>query len=184
MFASDNEGATWQELSEPKWISLSQLGFFDDKYGLISGGVLARTSDGGKTITWVNLHTNDIAVALTIASGNTAFLVTGQAETGSTIRIAGDKLPSHSTILETEDRGSNWKQVFHLADAETHAAFLEDLFWYNRQFGWAVGGEGLMTMTKDGGKTWSVCRITATHDQPGAPLTTGFHRWETICGAP
>lgn len=184
MFVSDNDGTTWQKLSEPIRETWSIIGFFDDKCGLISGGALARTLDGGKTITWVNLHTNDWVGALTIVSANTAFLVTGQAETGSTIRRAGDMLPSHSTILETEDRGSNWKQVFHLADAETHAAFLEDLFWYNRQFGWAVGDLGLMTMTKDGGKTWSVCRITSTYDQPAARPTSGLRQWQTICGAP
>jgi photosystem II stability/assembly factor-like uncharacterized protein len=182
LLISDDGGMGWQAQSTVRWTTLDRLGFFDDEVGLLSGGVLAATSDAGKTVNWVNIHTDERVGPVTVTGENTAFLLLSEAKTGSLIHVSGEKLSSSSTILQTDDRGVHWKRVFHLSDGNTLGASLEDMFWNNQKHGWAVGEAGLITMTDDGGHTWNVCRLTTEQGQQDASTKIQRRQWEAICG--
>jgi len=182
ILASDDDGSTWKRLGANKIETLSHLVFFNSEEGLISGGVLVRTLDGGKTMDWVNLHSNDRVGPVVIPGGSTAFLLVGKAETGSTARLAIDKLASSSSILRTDDGGATWKSVFHLQDSKSQGAWLQDLSWSEKQDGWAVG-DGLIVTTHDDGATWNVCRLDYLQGQGNLQLNVGVQLRQTGCSA-
>jgi photosystem II stability/assembly factor-like uncharacterized protein len=168
LLTSDDGGMGWQARSTVRWTTLDRIAFFDDEEGLLSGGILAATSDAGGTVNWVDLHADERVGPVTVTGEHTAFVLLSEAKTGSLIHVSGENLSSSSTILQTDDRGVHWKGVFHLSDANTPGAWLEDMFWNNQKHGWAVGEAGLITMTDDGGHTWNVCRLTTEQSQPDA----------------
>lgn len=66
-------------------------------------------------------------------------------------------------ILKTDDEGNNWDTLFYSSTPYTETLYLQDVFFYNEQSGWAVCGqhiEGvsntlpLILHTDDGGITW------------------------------
>lgn len=65
----------------------------------------------------------------------------------------------NSFILHTSDGGKTWVTQFkktgrNVWDIGWEIGELRDVFFANPEFGWVVGGEGLILHTKDGGSHW------------------------------
>lgn len=56
---------------------------------------------------------------------------------------------SRGHILISEDQGQNWRQV----EVPTRSG-LNAVFFHDRNLGWAVGHDGVIVRTEDGGVTW------------------------------
>lgn len=66
---------------------------------------------------------------------------------GSRLVAVGDR----GHIIWSDDSGHSWNQ----ADVPTRQ-MLNAVFFVNENKGWAVGHDGLVLMTRDGGKTWEL----------------------------
>lgn len=152
LFSSSDAGTTWITHGPYKWDTFSGLAFANEKQGFLTSGQLFRTTDGGDTLSWLSVSPSQRVNQVRITEAGT-YLLIGSAETGSIVHIPGEKLPSHSTILKGTNTGKNWQPVFQLTDKQTHSAWLEDLFFIG-EHGWAVGAEGTVVRTADGGRTW------------------------------
>jgi len=159
LLASPDSGANWATHGPYKWNTLSGFAFANEKTGFLTSGLLFRTTDGGNTLTWLPLSRTQRVSQVRVTEGAT-YLILGAAASGSTVHFPGEKLPSRSTILKSTDMGEKWQPVFHLKDEQAHKAWLEDLFFIGDD-GWAVGAEGTVVYTTDGGKNWKRSRAVA-----------------------
>jgi photosystem II stability/assembly factor-like uncharacterized protein len=157
LFTSSDAGTTWITHGPYKWDTFSGLAFANEKLGFLISGQLFRTTDGGNTLSWLSVSPSEHVNQVRITDAST-YLLVGSAESGSTVHVPGEKLPSHSSILKGTTTGKAWEPVFQLNDKESHSAWLEDLFFIG-EHGWAVGAEGTVVHTADGGKTWEPSRV-------------------------
>lgn len=160
LLTSWDSGASWTTHGPYKWDTLSGLAFANEKMGFLSSGLLFRTTDGGNTLTWLSVSRTRRVSQVRVTDAGT-YLILGSAESGSTVHVPGERLPSQSTILKSTNMGKQWQPVFHLNDEQTHRAWLEDLFFIG-EYGWAVGAEGTVIRTLDGGKRWQRSRVMDT----------------------
>ncbi|WP_377779162.1 WD40/YVTN/BNR-like repeat-containing protein [Paraburkholderia dipogonis] len=68
----------------------------------------------------------------------------------------------HGIILLSDDEGRTFRQ----ARVVPTRATLNDVAFVNAREGWAVGHEGIVLHTNDGGETWLRQRVDTTTDQP------------------
>lgn len=162
LLTSLDSGATWTTHGPYKWDTLSRLAFVDDSLGFLTSGLLFRTTDGGNTLTFLPLSETEHVGPVRVTESGT-YVVLGSAETGGTVHIPGEALPSHSAILKTTDNGRTWDSVYELKDERTHKAFLTDLFFIG-EHGWAVGAEGTVVFTEDAGKHWQQGHVKGCSD--------------------
>jgi photosystem II stability/assembly factor-like uncharacterized protein len=62
-----------------------------------------------------------------------------------------------SAVLRTSDGGTTWERQIETAWGDTFtgkATRLNDIFFVDREAGWAAGAGGIILSTIDGGKTW------------------------------
>jgi photosystem II stability/assembly factor-like uncharacterized protein len=159
LFASSDFGVTWKYHGPYKWTTLFAFSFLDSKDGFLSAGPLLRTTNGGETISPVSLPTRQPVTQILITGPSTVFVLASSAESGSVVQVPGENLPSSSIILESDDKGRTWSQVFRIEDKSSHRAFLADMFFLGR-YGWAVGANGSVITTEDGGGQWQEIRST------------------------
>jgi photosystem II stability/assembly factor-like uncharacterized protein len=69
--------------------------------------------------------------------------------------------------MKSTNMGKEWQPVFQLNDEQTHKAWLEDLFFVGNH-GWAVGAEGTVVRTTDGGKTWQESCVLGNDEAGGS----------------
>ena len=160
-------GAHWSRVEVTRGpdvdLKLAGLRFADREHGWVYGelGALFLTSDGGKTWSRQRVPTRHLLLSASFLDAQTGWLSGGG-----------------MTVLKTSDGGATWRAgtVFLVADGggaqrpkESTRGEPEQLEPETRQVGgrrlnavwfatpvrgWAVGGEGVILATVDGGLTW------------------------------
>ena len=75
--------------------------------------------------------------------------------------FSGTIVGGGGTILFTEDAGASWKPAIIWGKAETK---LNSVFYLNQKTGWAVGAEGKIYQTINGGKRWRIQNSTSNKE--------------------
>jgi photosystem II stability/assembly factor-like uncharacterized protein len=140
--ACGGEKSPWEPLPLGTKADFRDIWFTDRTNGWIAGGsyevtggLIGRTTDGGRTWRFVsNLTQRD---RMSVQSLHFFDLQRGIAATGSGV------------ILETIDAGATWASVTR----QGRVAGLSSLFFLDEHRGWAAG-TGDVLRTEDAGKTW------------------------------
>jgi len=133
---------TWEALPLGTRADFRDIWFTDALHGWIAGGsfeitggLIGRTSDGGRTWSFVsNLTARE---RMSVQAVHFFDSDNGIAATGSGV------------ILSTEDAGESWSPV----DRQGHSGGISSLFFLDERRGWAAG-HGDVLRTDDGGDTW------------------------------
>ena len=157
LFTSSDSGVTWSTHGPYKWDALFGLAFASEKAGFLASGLLFQTDNGGDTLKFIPISQSEHVTQVTTMKIGT-YVVAGSARSGNTVHIPGEKLPSSSMILLTKDMGKTWRVMVRLNANRSHSAWLEDLFFLGDN-GWAVGAEGTVIITQDGGRHWRHLRV-------------------------
>ncbi|MEO8335754.1 MAG: P-loop NTPase fold protein [bacterium] len=130
-FRSDDGGRTWQSLIHVA--RLSSLQFRDSLHGLagLENGLVATTSNAGRSWSYARLDSMDSAAPVHIAS-----------RTERDIFVTTDVARFRST-----DGGASWSSA-QSADS------VAPIFYVDQQTAWGIGGDSLY-VTRDGGQTWT-----------------------------
>jgi photosystem II stability/assembly factor-like uncharacterized protein len=156
-----NGGATWATSNTGAGFELSGIYFVNSTTGWVSGdgGTIRKTTDGG--ITW---NAQSSGVGTNINLRNPAFL---DSLTGWVVGGNYDTIP---VILKTTNGGQNWTQ--QTSPIRWHLMCVRFL---NANQGCAVGWQGTVITTTNGGSTW--LPSPRLHVFPGAQnLTCLFFR--------
>lgn len=134
-------GRTWLEEPSLKGLELEYPYFLNPTYGWLASryGVLARTSDGGKSWT----------VERSLPKGvRTIFFLTP---------THGWAVGENGLIASSQNGGVDWKaQQVSIPFDQTFGerARLLDVFFLTAEQGWVVGHNGLILVTTDSGRNW------------------------------
>jgi photosystem II stability/assembly factor-like uncharacterized protein len=150
-FRSSDGGRTWHSLIHNARFSLLQ--FRDSLHGLagLENGLVATTSNGGRSWAYVQLDTLDTAVPVHFASrtDQELFATTDEAR------------------FRSLDGGSSWTP-YHTADS------IAPLFYTDRQNGWGIGHDSVYA-TRDGGQTWTRAAPTGVIGGLAQATALGIH---------
>ncbi|HDS1756078.1 YCF48-related protein [Pseudomonas sp. M5] len=132
---SDDNGATWTQVSSPVSVTLVKVYFVDAKKGWVVGhaGVVLHSQDGG--LSW-----------------------TRQLDGVKEAQLELDAAQQQASVGEpTEQTQERLNQAQQLVDDGPDKPLLDVLF-FNAQEGIVVGAYGLAFMTRDGGASWQSIR--------------------------
>lgn len=138
VYRTTDLGTNWNLMGSNTWDDLTGMFFLNKDTGYqITGNIIDKTTDGG--ITWQVIF-NSTGYGETIG-GKMMFpdSITGYAVQG---------FYSGGAISKTSDAGSTWSDLLIPLDFYPHSCF----FW-NQNIGWAVGHNGKISKTNDGGLT-------------------------------
>ncbi|MBN9296158.1 MAG: oxidoreductase [Filimonas sp.] len=136
-------------------VSLRGLSVVDDNTIWASGsrGTVVRSTDGGKTFTWMQVPGFEKRDFRDIEAfdANTAVIIA---------------IAEPAQILRTTDGGKNWNVVF---TDSTKGMFLDAMAFANKKEGFVIGDpinqQAYLATTKDGGQTWAPQRnVIALND--------------------
>ncbi len=132
----------WVGVSTTSSDRFRKVQFLDNNLGWIAGeSSVLKTTDGGTT--WTSFNTN-------ISDTRGMFAVSA-----SVVYICG----TFGKISKTTDGGATW--VAQTTGAPNLTS-IEALFFHDQNNGWAVGGNGFMIKTVNGGVTWQTVTNPAT----------------------
>ncbi|HEX7318497.1 MAG TPA: YCF48-related protein [Pyrinomonadaceae bacterium] len=165
LLKTSDGGTTWSRVEVTRGpdvdLKLAGLRFADREHGWVYGelGALFSTEDGGATWARQRVPTRHLLLGASFLDARTGWLSGGG-----------------MTVLKTSDGGATWRSgtVFLPANAggqqpeqvrteqypdvqETRAVGgrrLNAVWFASHERGWAVGGEGVILATADGGRTW------------------------------
>lgn len=132
-------GLTWTELPFPDYV-LHDLYFLDENrgFGVSVNGALLRTTDGGQSWTVDQLLQTELTELeeMTFVSDEVGFIVADQ-------------------IYKTTDGGDTWVAKTAIPDMRRFTS----IDFTSPTVGRAVGWDGNLATTTDGGETWDVVRL-------------------------
>uniref|UniRef100_UPI00083F5C29 right-handed parallel beta-helix repeat-containing protein n=1 Tax=Rhodohalobacter halophilus TaxID=1812810 RepID=UPI00083F5C29 len=139
LYKSTDGGESWSEVAVQENISIQDIDFYDQNYGMIAvynqtemGAGLFITEDGG--ISWSSEFNGARFSGVDIVDENRAFVV-----------------GSRGLIVTTNDGGNSWEQQYSMVQADlTSVSFADD------QTGWVVGNNSTILTTSDSGTNWTV----------------------------
>jgi len=142
MFQSSDYGLTWNENAHDGLAPWNKSVAFSDSlngYGVGDHGSIIKSNDGGLNWGW--------NVASIDRSFNKIFFVPP-----STYYIAGGIKASDSmqTILMSPDTGHTWNVIY-----DALGPWLRSIYFTNSLKGFAVGDNGVILATSNGGSTWN-----------------------------
>jgi len=149
VITTNDGGKTWLDLSKHTESDkkLMDVYFATHKNGWVVGvyGTIFCTDDAGKTWKQQGLDEDRIY--------NSVFFLD---------RHRGWIVGEYGTILRTEDGGKEWKKqdckdLVPIVDMEEYAPplpSLYDVYFTSKTRGWAVGLDGVIIFTQDGGENW------------------------------
>ena len=125
-------GADWDREGTGLEGGLFDIHFFDHNHGWASGsaGLIIRTQNGGRDWYKQRSGTDGVMTAIDFADIDVGWSV------GNHIRF-------------TNNGGGTWRRQVEVGKS------LEGVAVVDREFVWAVGDEGTMMLTRDGGATWT-----------------------------
>jgi len=141
MFQSDDYGFTWYENVHDGLLPWNKsIAFSDPTNGYAVGGHgrILKSDDAGRNWGWLTVPINRNLNKIVYAGSGTYFVVGG--------KKSNDSL---QTIIETVDNGNNWYVIY-----DNYGPWLKSVFFIDTQKGFAVGDNGVMLSTTDGGSTW------------------------------
>lgn len=173
IFITNDGGANWSNVDTGfSFVVPDSVYFVDTEYGwAIDDGDMLRSTDGGQTWSKQSGGGNDIQF-LTRTQGFMATTngIKASTDGGATWSTPDDFAPTtlrgvsfvntsvmsstqgwavgSGTILHTTDGGDNWAVQWE------DSSYLRSVYFVNRMLGWAVGNEGRILTTGDGGSTW------------------------------
>ncbi|MCH8905090.1 MAG: T9SS type A sorting domain-containing protein [Bacteroidetes bacterium] len=134
-----NSGNNWFDLNFPKYKVFTTY-FWDQSIGYAGGETyIANTTDGGNS--WAVNNLPYFIYSVFAVNSNIAF--------ASGIRSANDS----AIIVKTTDGGVNWLPQNILVDSNTIIAKVLSLYFTKIDTGYAVGTNGLILKTTNGGET-------------------------------
>ncbi|GAB5537313.1 MAG: hypothetical protein Rubg2KO_35620 [Rubricoccaceae bacterium] len=158
-------GQTWTSTSlAPLLNTAIDVYFFDENRGLAVGGVglygsdqirarVIGTEDGGTT--WTVRHTSDVPISwgwkLSFPTPEVGYM-----------SIESYVQDVNAYILKTSDGGQSWQQI-GISNAGS-SGDMQGIGFLTPDIGW-VSGRGVISMTTDGGGTWT--RLNATNQLDG-----------------
>jgi len=137
---TEDGGASWIPVGGiPDLLRLEDVWFIDRTTGWMVGvrGQIYRSDDGGRT--WTRQD-----------SGTGAKLTTVQFADANVGWAAEAAVPA---LLKTTDGGASWRRIV-VPDVDDESG-LSNLFFLDAQRGWALGADGVLIATTDGGETWT-----------------------------
>jgi photosystem II stability/assembly factor-like uncharacterized protein len=157
ILSTTDGGNTWKMKNSGDWKPLSSIYFANKETGWITvGPVILQTTNEGQGWKEIVPPSQGKVVGLSFVDSRHGWVAKSRAEEGSIVHVTGhDKLSSESFILYTSDGGTTWREQLHLKNDEGHGALLLNIFFINQLRGWAVGRQGLLMRTIDGGRTWT-----------------------------
>ena len=134
-----NGGLWWNQEKIPpipNHQGFNDIKFFNPNDGILvgDGGVIMKSTDGGSSWSLVRSSKNDIFFRLALTGDSTAYAVGG----------VGDS----AAVLVSTDQGATWTSQKVGVPSGT---WFEDVYFLNDSDGWAVGSNGLIFHTTDGG---------------------------------
>ncbi len=159
LYKTSYAGERWEEVAlntNYTYFTIVDISFTDPGNGWVllsrdTSSLLLITYDSGAT--WKEMS---IKPGISF-KGNALFSLSP--DTGFVI---GKENYTSGKILQTTDGGTNW-QIITIDSVDTIAP-LEDIQFINRRKGWAVGGNGTVVHTDDGGVTWHIQNTSITSD--------------------
>ncbi|HWS87171.1 MAG TPA: YCF48-related protein [Pyrinomonadaceae bacterium] len=158
-------GASWSRVEVTRGadvdLKLAGLRFAGREHGWVYGemGALFTTSDGGRTWARQRVPTRHLLLGAAFLDAQTGWLSGGgltvlkTSDGGATWRAGtvflpaqGAQRPNESVRVETEQFEQETRQV--------GGRRLNAVWFASHERGWAVGGEGVIIATDDGGRTW------------------------------
>lgn len=170
-------GESWQKVNvigKDVDARLVRALFTDNGRGWAFGeeGVLYTTRDGGANWERQRVPTRKLLLGGLFLNSNQGWLVGAGA-----------------TILQTVDGGETWREGTLVGFAPTaskdEAALrvrLTATSFVNKQRGWAVGSEGRIFATRDGGRTWSAQMSNVGADLYDVKFLDNFEGWAAGAG--
>jgi photosystem II stability/assembly factor-like uncharacterized protein len=163
-------GASWTAQARGRTPSLTSVAFADSNTGWAvgAGGTILHTSDGGASWKAQDGGTGRHLYGVAFTDRNSAWAV-------------GD----HGTILHTSDGGVNWqrqKGTFRslaeiVPDFSGTSPDLRGVAFADAKSGWAVGLDGTIIQTPDGGVTWLLQDSTTNRDLYGVTFRNANSGW-------
>lgn len=152
-FKTSDCGITWQPMNFSAGAPYfnTDVFFLDKDTGFVTdGSTVAKTTDGGNNFQILNVAAGDKINDIYFKDHHTGF--------AAVLHISpGSSLFTENHIYKTSDQGATWVLVHSDNDMGNNSfvfAGIIEIFFVNDSFGIAVGGEGKMLKTTDGGNTW------------------------------
>jgi len=165
IYKTTDGGATWKGYRAANPISyLTVIRFSDASHGMVvglgktllgSGGIVARSVDGGETWTGQSSGTSESLWGACIVDPDNAWVV-----------------GSNKTLLHTKDGGARWSSQDYGVDKTMRGIDFGD-----PKTGWAVGDDGAIIGTTDGGNTWSRQSSPTTWTLDAVDAVDADHVW-------
>lgn len=154
VLVSQDQGESWQQSTVPVNVMLNSVHFVDDSTGFAAGydGHIVKTTDSGKSWTIVRNGLNAQA-----EMNAKAFQVAKQKVSELDDQLATPELPSSDELMLKEALDEAQWQLDSAKDKLDNAVVaspLLDIWFSDRDNGWAVGAFGTVLKTSDGGATW------------------------------
>lgn len=138
IFFTPDGGRTWELRLKASWNEFRDLFFLslDDGYAIAGWGDLLKTSDGGRSWSTVDLSSlgwNTRVRDIWFIDEENGFLI------------------SEYKFYSTTDGGESWVEVPAISSGSSTR-----IKFYDKQFGYLYGGNGIMYKTADSGKQWEL----------------------------
>ncbi|CAN0493118.1 unnamed protein product, partial [Phaeothamnion confervicola] len=129
--------------------------FYNDHIGFLANSAISKTTNGGETWTEVKFTSQDSVLYIFQTGHHFHFFneLHGVAVTTSLLTGGG-------AVMKTNDGGNTWALKFfdtpvEIAEGEIIPVGFNDVYFFNNNDGFAVGGKGRRIVTHDGGETWT-----------------------------
>lgn len=185
----------------PVGVHITDIAYVDNNVGYASceSGVIARTTDAGRSWTFDQIPTKDFLTAVDFPSAKVGYItayggkifkttdrgLSWTALTSPTTTnlnslwffdvnngiIVGDAQGGSARIYKTTDGGATWTSL--AAGFPVQNKHIRAIAFANASVGYVSGSAGLVAKTLDGGATWSNISITTTNPAP-VSVTTNY----------
>jgi photosystem II stability/assembly factor-like uncharacterized protein len=150
---SDDNGSTWQQANVPTTQMLTGIHFVDAQRGWAAGhdGLILASSDGGENwrIQRDGIAAQDQAnLELRERSLQKIEQLQQQLETSDEETLADLELELEDAVMDLEDADLALEELVFTSP-------FMDIWFQDRNRGWAVGAFGALVTTTDGGRHWS-----------------------------